>query len=97
MNDNKTVLITGANKGLGYETARRLGELGSTVLIGARDRERGERAVARLRERSAGVHLVLLDVTDDASIAAAAEDVRARFGRLDALVNNAGKIGRAHV
>ena len=49
MNDKTTALITGSNKGLGYETARRLGELGLTVLVGARDANRGEAAVARLR------------------------------------------------
>ena len=94
MTNNKTALITGANKGIGFETARRLAELGMTVLVGARDRERGQRAVARLRERTADAHLVLLDVTDEASIAAAARDVSAHFGRLDVLVNNAG-IGNA--
>jgi NAD(P)-dependent dehydrogenase (short-subunit alcohol dehydrogenase family) len=90
MKHDKTALITGANKGIGYETTRRLAELGMTVLVGARDRQRGEHAVARLRERSSNVHLVTLDVTDDASIAAAATDIGERFGRLDALVNNAG-------
>jgi NAD(P)-dependent dehydrogenase (short-subunit alcohol dehydrogenase family) len=94
MTDNKIVLITGANKGMGFETARRLLELGMTVLVGARDRERGEHAVARLRERSPAAHLVALDLTDEASIGAAAADVGARFGRLDVLVNNAG-IGNA--
>jgi NAD(P)-dependent dehydrogenase (short-subunit alcohol dehydrogenase family) len=90
MLDKKTALITGANKGIGFETARRLAELGMTVLLGVRDRERGLRAVARLQERSADAHLVLLDVTEEASIAAAAADVGARFGKLDVLVNNAG-------
>ncbi len=86
----QTVLVTGANKGIGHEAARQLADLGMTVLVGARDRERGERAVARLREHASDVHLVELDVTDGESIAAAVEDVGARFGRLDALVNNAG-------
>src|SRR6266496_3104567 len=63
MNYDKTALITGANKGIGYETARRLAELGMTVLVGARDRQRGEHALARLRERSPNVHLVILNVT----------------------------------
>ncbi len=90
MNDNTTALVTGANKGLGYETARRLAELGWTVLIGARDLERGKDAVARLREGRADAHLINLDVRDAASIAAAARDVDQRFGRLDVLVNNAG-------
>jgi NAD(P)-dependent dehydrogenase (short-subunit alcohol dehydrogenase family) len=90
MNDKTTALITGANKGLGYETARRLAELGATVLVGARDPERGKNAVARLREHRADAHLVDLDLTDEVSIAAAARDVTERFGRLDVLVNNAG-------
>ncbi|MGE0395964.1 MAG: SDR family oxidoreductase [Kofleriaceae bacterium] len=90
MNDKTTVLVTGANKGLGFETARRLGERGLTVLVGARDPSRGEDAVARLRERGANAHLVHLDLTDEASIAVAARDIAQRFGRLDVLVNNAG-------
>lgn len=90
MNDNTTALVTGANKGLGYETARRLSELGLTVLVGARDPRRGNDAVARLRERGADAHLVDLDLTDETSIASAARDVAQRFGRLDVLVNNAG-------
>jgi NAD(P)-dependent dehydrogenase (short-subunit alcohol dehydrogenase family) len=90
MSDKTTALITGANKGLGYETARRLGELGMTVLVGARDPQRGQDAVARLRERGADAHLVQLDLADESSIAAAARDVTQRFGRLDVLVNNAG-------
>jgi NAD(P)-dependent dehydrogenase (short-subunit alcohol dehydrogenase family) len=94
MTNQEIVLITGANKGIGFETARRLADIGMTVLVGARDRGRGDHAVTRLSERSPTVHLVVLDITDPASIAAAAEDVGARFGRLDALVNNAG-IGNA--
>jgi NAD(P)-dependent dehydrogenase (short-subunit alcohol dehydrogenase family) len=80
--------ITGANKGLGYETARRLIGLGHTVLVGARDERRGRAAADEL-----GARFVPIDVTDDASVAAAAEDVRAHEGRLDVLVNNAGIIG----
>jgi NAD(P)-dependent dehydrogenase (short-subunit alcohol dehydrogenase family) len=94
MTNNKTALVTGANKGIGFESVRRLAELGMTVLVGARDRRRGEAAVARLRESSSDAHLVLLDLDDEASIASAAVDVGARFGRLDVLVNNAG-IGNA--
>ena len=89
MNHKTTALITGANKGIGRETARRLTELGMTVLVGARDRARGESAVASLRTTSPDVHLVLLDVADDVTVARAAADVAARFGRLDVLVNNA--------
>ncbi|GAA4009273.1 SDR family NAD(P)-dependent oxidoreductase [Streptomyces sp. NBC_01352] len=79
-----TTLITGANKGLGFETARRLIAAGHTVYIGARDAERGRRAAEQL-----GARLVQLDVTDDASVQAAAKTVEADGG-LDVLVNNAG-------
>ncbi|GAA4564238.1 SDR family NAD(P)-dependent oxidoreductase [Planotetraspora kaengkrachanensis] len=78
-------LVTGANKGLGRETARRLLALGHTVYIGARDAGRGRAAAAEL-----GARFVLLDVTDDASVAAAAEELARAEGRLDVLVNNAG-------
>ena len=79
-----TTLITGANKGLGFETARRLIAAGHTVYAGSRDAERGRRAAGRL-----GARLVLLDVTDDASVEAAAKAIEAD-GALDVLVNNAG-------
>ncbi|WP_030377725.1 MULTISPECIES: SDR family NAD(P)-dependent oxidoreductase [unclassified Streptomyces] len=83
-----TTLITGANKSLGYETARRLVEAGHTVLLGARDPERGRAAAESL-----GARFVRIDVTDDASVRAAAEDVAAHEGTLDVLVNNAGVLG----
>ena len=81
--------ITGANKGLGHETARRLIELGHTVLLGARDPERGAQAAAAL-----GARFVPIDVTDEASVAAAAADVAEHEGRVDVLINNAGIAGR---
>ncbi len=83
-------LITGANKGIGYEVARQLGERGITVLVGARDAQRGEDAVARLREQGADAHPIQIDVTDPASATRAAAEIDDRFGRLDILVNNAG-------
>lgn len=83
-----TTFITGANKSLGYETARRLVEAGHTVLLGARDPERGRAAAETL-----GVRFVRIDVTDDASVRAAAENVAAHEGTLDVLVNNAGVLG----
>jgi NAD(P)-dependent dehydrogenase (short-subunit alcohol dehydrogenase family) len=85
-------LITGANKGLGYETARRLIELGHTVYIGARSVERGEAAAAAL-----GARFVQLDVTDDASVQTALDAIGEREGHLDVLVNNAGLGGGAEV
>jgi NAD(P)-dependent dehydrogenase (short-subunit alcohol dehydrogenase family) len=78
-------LITGANKGIGYETARQLLELGHTVYIGARDVERGERAAAAL-----GARFVQLDVTDDASVTGALATIAEAEGVLDVLVHNAG-------
>ncbi|MFC4029984.1 SDR family NAD(P)-dependent oxidoreductase [Streptomyces polygonati] len=83
-----TTLITGANKGLGYETARRLVEHGHTVIVGARDPERGAAAAAAL-----GARFVRIDVTDDASVAAAAIDIAEHEGVVDVLVNNAGVHG----
>ncbi|MEU9057528.1 SDR family NAD(P)-dependent oxidoreductase [Streptomyces sp. NPDC048430] len=83
-----TTLITGANKGLGYETARRLIEAGHTVYAGARDARRGEEAAARL-----GARFVQLDITDEGSVEAAAAFVTKDAGRLDVLVNNAGIAG----
>ena len=80
--------ITGGNKGLGYETARRLTAAGQTVILGARDPGRGQRAADQL-----GVRFVAVDVTDDASVRAAAADIEEHEGRLDILINNAGIIG----
>ncbi|GAB7043641.1 MULTISPECIES: SDR family NAD(P)-dependent oxidoreductase [Catenuloplanes] len=78
-------VITGGNKGIGRETARRLAAAGHTVLIGARDPERGRAAAAEL-----GVGLLRLDVTDQRSVDDAAARVRAEYGRCDVLINNAG-------
>jgi NAD(P)-dependent dehydrogenase (short-subunit alcohol dehydrogenase family) len=78
-------LITGANKGIGYETARQLLELGHEVYIGARDTERGQKAAAEL-----GARFVQLDVTDDASVSSALATIDASEGRLDVLIHNAG-------
>ncbi|GIG90456.1 SDR family oxidoreductase [Plantactinospora endophytica] len=88
-----TALVTGANKGLGRETARRLAELGWQVFLAARDATRGMAAVAELAGDGWDVEFVPLDVTSDESAAAAASAVKARAGRLDVLVNNAGTGG----
>ncbi|GGQ22079.1 SDR family NAD(P)-dependent oxidoreductase [Streptosporangium pseudovulgare] len=83
-----TTLITGGNRGLGHEIARRLVQAGQTVWIGARDAGNGRKAADRL-----GAGFVQLDVTDDASVGAAVETLRTRAGHLDILVNNAGILG----
>lgn len=83
-----TAVVTGANKGLGRETARRLLAAGYTVYLGSRDAERGRRAADDL-----GAHLLVLDVTDDASVKDAAALLHAEVGHLDVLVNNAGIVG----
>lgn len=88
-----TVLVTGANKGLGYETARRLGELGCRVFLGARDELRGHEAAERLADGGADVTFVPLDVTSDESVAAAVTMVGEHTDRLDVLINNAGVTG----
>ena len=78
-------LITGANKGIGFETARQLIELGHTVYLGARDVDRGTAAATEI-----GAHFVQLDVTDDTSVTAALGVIEDADGRLDLLINNAG-------
>jgi NAD(P)-dependent dehydrogenase (short-subunit alcohol dehydrogenase family) len=86
----KIALISGANKSIGYETARQLGSLGMTVLVSARDTERGRQAEQSLRDGGADARFVQLDVTDEKSIRQAAEWIEAEYGHLDVLVNNAG-------
>lgn len=85
-------LITGANKGIGFETARQLLALGHTVYVGARDPERGGKAAAAL-----GAEFVQLDVTDDESVRNALAAIDAAEGRLDVLVNNAGILAHGPV
>jgi NAD(P)-dependent dehydrogenase (short-subunit alcohol dehydrogenase family) len=90
----KTIaLVTGANKGIGYEIAAQLGALGITVGVGARDARRGKSAVAELHSLGIDAFSVPLDVTDDADVAAAVRLIEEKAGRLDILVNNAGIAG----
>ena len=86
----KIALITGANKGIGLETARQLGKLGITVLVGARDQAKGEAAVAELKKDGVDARAVKLDVDNSSDYAAVAKLIEKDYGRLDILVNNAG-------
>jgi len=87
---DRVALITGGNKGIGFETARQLGQRGMTVLIGARDPERGVEAERRLRKGGTDALYIELDVTDDTSVARAVDQIEREYGHLDVLVNNAG-------
>jgi NAD(P)-dependent dehydrogenase (short-subunit alcohol dehydrogenase family) len=88
-----SVLITGGNKGLGFEAARRLGEQGWTIFLGSRDPGRGRAAADKLAAGGADVVMVPLDVTSDESVADAVRLVRKYTDRLDVLINNAGAPG----
>lgn len=90
MTKNKIALVTGANKGIGFETSRQLARRGIKVLMGARDEERGRAAVAILLAEGLDVEAVHLDVTDSGQIAAVRETIARNYGRLDILINNAG-------
>ena len=90
MDDKEIALITGANKGIGLETARQLGKQGITVLVGARDTGKGNAAAEELRKDGVDARAIAIDVSDTASIGKAVTQVERDFGRLDILVNNAG-------
>lgn len=92
----KVALITGANKGIGFETARQLGKLGITVLLGSRDAERGEAAAKTLEGEGLDVRAVKIDVSDYADHKAVAAQIEKDFGVLDILVNNAGVLLDVH-
>jgi len=86
----KIALVTGANKGIGFEVARQLAAAGCSVLLGARNRALGEEAAATLQRAGCDVRYLSIDLDDPATIAAAAKEIEADFGQLDILVNNAG-------
>jgi len=90
MTTKKVALITGANKGIGFETARQLGAQGIVVLLGARDLGKGKTAAEVLKGEGIDARAIALDVTSAESIKAAAGQIEREFGRLDILVNNAG-------
>ena len=90
MDNTRIALVTGANKGIGLEIARQLAEADVDVIIGSRDAGRGGAAVADLAIEGLAATSIQLDITDQASIDAAAAAIEASHGRLDILVNNAG-------
>ena len=90
MNTQKTVLITGANKGIGFETARQLGGKGYTILVGARKETKGFEAVEKLKDEGFDADFIEIDATNAETIKLAAQTVGEKYGKLDVLVNNAG-------
>ncbi|MFJ1454764.1 SDR family oxidoreductase [Nocardia sp. N2S4-5] len=91
--EHAIALVTGANKGIGRAAAGQLAALGMTVVVGARDLERGEEAAAAIRSAGGAAHALTLDVTDAATVQAAAQWIEKHLGRLDVLINNAGISG----
>src|ERR1700712_3033120 len=90
----KTVLITGANKSIGFETARQLAKAGYHIFLGSRDKGNGEQAVAKLKaEGFNNIELLLIDISDQSSVDAAKAELESRIGSLDVLINNAGISG----
>src|SRR5258706_2776807 len=90
MSSKKIALVTGANKGIGYETVRQLAAQGITVLLAARDEKRGAEAASKLKSEGLDVQFLQLDVNNTASQDNAAKFIAGKFGKLDILVNNAG-------
>jgi NAD(P)-dependent dehydrogenase (short-subunit alcohol dehydrogenase family) len=90
MSSKKIALITGANKGIGLETARQLGQQGIAVLVGARDEAKANQAAEELRNAGLDAHGIVIDVNNADSIQKAAARIERDYGRLDILVNNAG-------
>jgi len=90
MATKKIALITGANRGIGFETARQLGNQGIKVLLGARSEEKGLEAEAKLKNEGLDAEFIKLDVDDTATHDSAAKFIEATYGKLDILVNNAG-------
>jgi NAD(P)-dependent dehydrogenase (short-subunit alcohol dehydrogenase family) len=96
MNNKRIALITGANKGIGLETARQLGNEGMTVLVGARDEKKSKGAAEKLRKEGIDAHGLVIDVDNSESIQKAVASVEHEHGRLDILINNADS-GFAHL
>ena len=94
MENKKVVLVTGANKGIGFEVSRQLARVGFTVLLGARDKVRGEEAASKLRSEGLDVRYVAADLNRAESGANLAKQIEADFGHLDVLINNAGIVDK---
>ncbi|GMA66000.1 SDR family oxidoreductase [Alicyclobacillus fastidiosus] len=90
MSNSKIALITGGNKGIGFETGRQLGHLGFTILLGSRDETRGHQAAAALNIENINAKAITLDVTDPDTIHYAVQQIDDQYGSLDVLINNAG-------
>lgn len=90
MVDKRITLITGANKGIGFETSRQLGKLGYKILLGSRDEIRGKKAVETLKNENIDAQLLVLDVTNQNTIDNAVKFIKEEYGQLDILINNAG-------
>ena len=88
--DKRVAVVTGANRGIGFEVSRQLARHGMRVLLACRDAAKGEAAAERIRYENGDAQVVVLDVTDGASVASLAKYVRDHFGSADVLVNNAG-------
>jgi NAD(P)-dependent dehydrogenase (short-subunit alcohol dehydrogenase family) len=87
--DSKVILVTGSNKGIGFEIVRQLTRQNHTVILTARDEMKGKEAVEKLKSETLTVHFQQLNITDERSIQLAVENVKLNFGRLDVLINNA--------
>src|SRR6478609_9475183 len=88
--DKKIILVTGSNKGIGYEVVRQLAKLGYEVILTARDEAKGLEAKKKLKSENLDVQFIPLEITDEASIQQAVAKVKSDFGKLDVLINNAG-------
>jgi NAD(P)-dependent dehydrogenase (short-subunit alcohol dehydrogenase family) len=92
--NKKTVLITGANKSIGFETARQMGALGYHIILGSRDKANGQAAIAKLKgEGFNDAELLLIDISDETSVNAAKTQLESKHSSLDVLINNAGISG----
>ena len=92
MNEQKIALVTGGNKGIGFEICRQLGQQGITILLGARDEERGQEATNQLIKEGITAHYIHLDMDDAETFHQAERFIAHEFGHLDILINNAGSI-----